>query len=123
MLEAADQTRALTRLWLVNDGLSGRVPTPIRARLQQVLRTAEAGAWYHVGSVAQVVAAMDSGSAHLDGDDRASTVANRVGYVTRDDVVQGIAALHWIGVLDAATNRPPTIRAIRLTVAGMVALA
>src|SRR5262249_47046580 len=51
-----DQTRALARVWLVNDGLSGGVPAPVRTALARLLKASEPGAWYQVGSVARFVA-------------------------------------------------------------------
>jgi hypothetical protein len=118
------QTRALARLWLVDDNVSERVPSPVRAQLVRALATGEAGGWYEVWSVARVVAGLISESVNPSGIGRSSSDSDRpASVVSSSDLARAIAALHWIGVVDVATNNGGVTRAIRLTPIGAAALA
>jgi hypothetical protein len=123
-LAPADQTRALARLWLVDDTLIRRVPAKVRTQVMRAIKTAEPGEWYDVGSVARVVAEQMSELIGAVGAREIPTDFHRPSYaVTRNEVAQAVVGLHWIGVVDVAGDARGTTRAIRLTVAGAVALA
>jgi hypothetical protein len=123
-LAPADQTRALARVWLVDDTLSGRVPGRVRAQVVRALRTAQPYEWYDVGSIARVAAdQMSEPILPVDGRESPTEYHRPDHVVSRNDVVQAIAGLQWIGVLDVAADARGLTRAVRLTATGLVALA
>jgi hypothetical protein len=123
-LAPIDQTRALTRLWLVDESVSERVQSPVRVQFVRVLTTGEAGVWYEVWSVARVVAGLISEAANPSEISPSSSDSDRpASVVSRSDLVRAIAVLHWIGVVDVAADNRGVTRAIRLTPNGAAALA
>jgi hypothetical protein len=123
-LDLAGQTRAMARLWLVDESGLNNLSTGTRFCLAGLIATLDSDVWYVVDSLARQVVLRVSQSAARDADAAVEKVWGPPGRsIRRDDLDRAIEDLGWIGVVDCAFGLRDRPQAIRLSTVGRSSLA
>jgi hypothetical protein len=122
-LSIAERTRAVARLWLVDEKSPFRVPGNVRRAFWATLRSVDANTWYDLNSLARYVAWRASSRSGRAREARATESQVDAGHaISRRDLETAVRLLRWIGVLAVADDARGRPLAIQLTKDGQGAL-